>query len=143
MPVVNRSALVGYSSEFMFDLVNDVQSYPEFLPWCKRSWVLESTESQLVAKVEVSKGAISHSFTTRNTNVRPQEIRLALVEGPFKYLEGVWRFLSLDDAASKVSLELNFEFSQKMAALAMGPVFSQAASTLVEAFCKRAKVIYG
>jgi ribosome-associated toxin RatA of RatAB toxin-antitoxin module len=142
LPEIFRSALVGYSAEQMFDLVSDVLSYPEFLPWCSRTWVLETKGKNVVARIEVSKGAVTQSFTTRNHNIRPEEIHLFLVEGPFSELCGVWRFKSLDESACKVSLELKFEMSQFLTAVSLAPLFSQAASTMVDAFCQRAKNIF-
>ncbi|OZG71684.1 ubiquinone-binding protein [Hahella sp. CCB-MM4] len=143
MPQISRSALVAYSAERMYDLVNDVQAYPEFLPWCGRTWVLESHGSEMVARIEVRKGGVVQAFTTRNSLVRPEKIHLSLVEGPFKSLEGIWRFAELDDNACKVILELNFELSKAIAGIALGPIFSQATGTMVDAFCRRAKDIYG
>ncbi len=143
MPQISRSALVAYSAERMYDLVNDVQAYPEFLPWCGRTWVLESHGSEMVARIEVRKGGVVHAFTTRNSLHRPEKIHLSLVEGPFKNLEGVWHFAALDESACKVILELNFELSKAIAGIALGPIFSQATGTMVDAFCRRAKDIYG
>ena len=143
MPQINRSALVAYSAERMYDLVNDIQAYPEFLPWCGRTWVLESHGSEMVARIEVRKGGVSHAFTTRNSLSRPNRIHLTLVEGPFKQLDGIWHFSELDTDACKVNLELNFELSKALAGVALGPIFSQAAGTMVDAFCRRAKDIYG
>ncbi|WP_020405530.1 type II toxin-antitoxin system RatA family toxin [Hahella ganghwensis] len=143
MPQISRSALVAYSAERMYDLVNDVPAYPEFLPWCGRTWVLESHGSEMVARIEVRKGGVVHTFTTRNSLVRPDRIHLSLVEGPFKSLDGIWHFSPLDDHACKVMLELNFELSKAIAGIALGPIFSQATGTMVDAFCRRAKDIYG
>ncbi len=141
MPQIKRSALVNFSAEYMFDLVNDVLAYPEFLPWCSRAWILESQSWEMVARIEVTKGALVQSFTTRNHLKRPHEIHLSLVEGPFKSLAGSWLFSALDESACKVEFALQFDLSKAIAGLALGPVFSQATGTMVDAFCMRAKAL--
>jgi len=139
---IDRSALVMHSAQRMFDLVNDVRAYPQFLPWCSSSNVLAHNEQQMVATLEIAKGGVRQQFTTRNL-FGPNEIQLQLVEGPFSQLQGVWRFLPLDVNACKVVLSLNFEFSGMLAKMAVGAVFSQAANSMVDAFCKRANEVYG
>jgi len=142
MSQVDRSALVLHTAEQMFDLVNDVERYPQFLPWCSGVDLISRDESELVATLHVSKGGLKYSFTTRNRLTRPQEMTMELVDGPFSSLSGVWTFKALSDEASKVELSLGFEFSGKLSSLAMGKVFNQVASTMVEAFVSRADDIY-
>lgn len=142
MAQVDRSALVLHTAEQMFDLINDVERYPEFLPWCSRTEVVSRSESELVATLYLSKAGLKYSFTTRNQLTRPTQMTLELEEGPFSTLTGVWDFKVLSDEACKVSLNLHFEFSGKIASLAMSKVFNQVATTLVDAFVTRADEIY-
>jgi len=144
MPLISRQALVLYSPAEMFDLVNDVAAYPDFLPWCKSAQILSSTDDVIEASVEISKGALNKSFATRNLLQKNKMIEMKLLEGPFKHLEGFWRFNPLKDpSACKVTLDLEFEFESKLVGLAVGPVFSKIANTLVDSFSKRAVDVYG
>ena len=143
MPVISKSALVPYSAAEMFALVNDIPAYPDFLPWCGDSEVLTSNEDEIRAKVQLSRSGIKKSFTTLNRLQKDKMIEMRLVEGPFQHLEGFWRFEPLNDTACKVMFDIEFEFSSKILALTVGPVFSQITSTLVDAFTKRAVEIYG
>jgi len=140
---ISRSALVPYAAEAMFDLVDDVPAYPEFLPWCKGAYVLSDDGDEVTARLEIAKGAFQQSFTTVNRRLRPKMLEMRLVEGPFRHLEGFWRFEPLDEGACRVSLDIDFEFSSKVLGLTLGPVFKQIANTLVDAFVQRARVVYG
>jgi len=140
---VNRSALVEYSAEQMFTLVNDVAAYPQFLPWCKNATVLEESETELKGKIDLSKAGVKQSFTTLNTLDRPNSISMQLVEGPFSKLTGGWEFKALAENACKVSLQLEYDFSSAVLRAVVGPVFNQIANTMLEAFVKRASEIYG
>ena len=142
MAEVDRSALVEYSAEQMFDLVNDVEAYPQFLPWCNNAEVLEKSDEQLKGKVYLSKAGVKQSFTTLNTLDRPQSISMQLVDGPFSKLSGGWTFQALSDNACKVSLKLEYDFSSAMLKAVVGPVFNHVANTMLEAFVKRAADIY-
>ncbi|KXJ57808.1 type II toxin-antitoxin system RatA family toxin [Neptuniibacter pectenicola] len=142
MAQVDRSALVLHTAEQMFDLINDVERYPEFLPWCAKTEVVSRSDDAVVATLYLAKAGLKYSFTTRNQLKRPVQMTLELVEGPFSSLVGVWDFKVLSDEACKVSLNLQFEFSGKIAAMAMGKVFNQVATTLVDAFVSRADEIY-
>ena len=142
MTQVERSALVLHTAEEMFDLINDVERYPEFLPWCAKTEIVSRTDEELVATLFLSKGGLNYSFTTRNQLNRPSRMTLELVEGPFSSLAGVWDFKVLSDEASKVSLNLQFDFSGKIASFAMSKVFNQVATTLVDAFVTRADQVY-
>ncbi|PIE20738.1 MAG: ubiquinone-binding protein [Neptuniibacter caesariensis] len=142
MTQVDRSALVLHTAEEMFDLINDVERYPEFLPWCSRTELISKTDDELVATLYLAKAGLKYSFTTRNQLSRPHTMTLELEEGPFSSLNGVWHFKVLSDEACKVSLNLQFEFSGKIASLAMSKVFNQVATTLVDAFVTRADQIY-
>ncbi|NAZ70917.1 SRPBCC family protein [Vibrio toranzoniae] len=142
MPKVTRSALVSFSADQMFSLVNDVARYPEFLPGCSGSRVIESSDSVMVASVDVSKAGISKTFTTSNRMANGAEILMELVDGPFKKLEGGWYFTPLDDQACKVELKLEFEFSSRIVEMAFGKVFNELTSNMVSAFTQRAKQVY-
>lgn len=142
MPQVNRSALVMFSAQQMYDLVNDVASYPQFLPGCVGARVVSHQDNVMVASVDVSKAGIKKTFTTRNTLLENQRVDMQLVDGPFKLLQGGWSFLALDDNACKVSLDLEFEFDNKLAELAFGKIFKELAGNMVTAFSERAKRVY-
>lgn len=143
MASVSRSALVPYSAEQMFELVTDVNSYRDFLPWCGDSRVLKQEGDVVEASILVSKAGIERAFTTRNRMQPGKMVEIRLVEGPFRHLDGYWRFYPLREDACKVTLDLDFEFSSKVITLAFGKVFTQIANTLVDAFVKRAKEVHG
>jgi ribosome-associated toxin RatA of RatAB toxin-antitoxin module len=127
----------------MYDLVNDIAAYPEFLPWCKSSSIIESDEGELRAVIELSRGNLHKSFTTHNRMQPGKLIEMRLIEGPFKQLEGFWRFDDLGNEGSRVALDLEFEFSNAILRMTIGPVFHQITSTLVDAFTQRARQVYG
>lgn len=143
LPVVKKSSLVPYRAGQMFELVNDVDSYSEFLPLCVGSGVLERKGDEIKASVEFAKGGVRKAFTTLNRVQPGKMIEIRLVEGPFRLLEGFWRFDPIGEERSRVSLDLEFEFSSRLIQLAFGPVFHQIANSLVEAFCQRARQVYG
>ncbi|EXJ16111.1 Putative oligoketide cyclase/dehydratase or lipid transport protein YfjG [Imhoffiella purpurea] len=126
----------------MFDLVYDVGSYPKFLPWCHSTRVLSETEEKICGQIEVARMGIRQTFSTCNRFERDTWMTLELLDGPFRKLNGCWRFTALREDASKVELELEFEFSGKLIDKAFGSVFNQIANTLVDAFCKRADEVY-
>lgn len=127
----------------MFDVVNDVAMYQDYLPSCSRSEVLESAPGMMVARLTLSKAGVSQQFTTRNKLVRPERIDLQLVEGPFTSLTGYWLFSQLGSDGCKTEMNLTFDFNSRMLNATFGKVFEQVADSLVEAFCDRAKVLYG
>jgi ribosome-associated toxin RatA of RatAB toxin-antitoxin module len=127
----------------MFALVNDIEAYPQFLPWCRSARVHSRDEDEVRATLELARGAIQKSFTTCNRLQKDKMIEVRLVEGPFQRLEGFWRFDALREDASKVSLDLEFEFSSRLVGFALGPVFNQIANTLVDSFKVRAVQVYG
>jgi ribosome-associated toxin RatA of RatAB toxin-antitoxin module len=143
MSVVERSALVNYSAQEMYDLVNDVNQYVDFLPGCVASEVLEETSDSMLAVMEMRKGPIHQTFTTRNSLIKGESIVIELKNGPFKFLNGQWKFRDLKAGACKVELELKFEFSNQVVALAFGRIFNELTSRLVDSFVARAKVVYG
>jgi len=146
MKTVHKSVLLWYSPAQMYALVTDVARYPEFLPWCDRAKVLAQDETGMTAEVGIAFGGIHQSFTTRNTHTEPNQVDMQLLKGPFSNLDGQWLFLPLGDdsqQASKVELTLNYGFSSATLGALVGPVFDKIASTLVEAFVKRAEQVYG
>ncbi len=143
MRSVKRSALVPYKAQQMFGLVDDVAAYPEFLPWCHSAEVHSRSDEVVEATLELQKGAISKKFTTRNSRCEFEAIDLALVGGPFKHLRGGWRFTDLGDAGSKVSLDLEFEFESRLTDLMFGTFFEEICNSLVDAFSRRAAVVFG
>jgi len=140
---INRSALVMHSSERMHALINDISAYPQFLPWCSGAQVLENGDGFMLASLEVSKGRVKQSFTTRNDLTEDGRILMSLVDGPFSHLKGIWDFTILQDNACKVALNLEFEMKRNITKMAFGAVFNQAANTMVDAFCSRADQVYG
>ena len=142
MTKIRRSAIIRFPAPLMFDLVNDIESYPEFLPWCEPSKVLTRSEGLIEAQLNIARSGIRKSFTTRNTYRDKDSMRMSLIKGPFKRLEGVWTFESLREDASKVTLNLEFEIAGRLADIAFGPIFSQICNTLVAAFSQRAKDLY-
>ena len=143
MPSVSRNALVPYSAANMFVLVNDIQSYPQFLPWCRSVNIISQSDDEIRATLEMAKGAFSKSFSTCNRLQPNKMVEIRLLDGPFRHLEGFWRFQPLDENACKVSLDLEFEFSSRLLQASVGPLFSQITDTMVDAFCKRARQVYG
>jgi len=143
MATVQKSALIKYSAQQMFDLVDNIDDYPEFLPWCTGSEVMLREANVVEAKLQIAKGGFKNSFATRNINNAGQSIGMSLLEGPFSSLEGVWSFLPLREDASKISLDLEFEMNGMIANLAFGTVFNQICNTMVKSFTERAKQVYG
>ncbi len=143
MAEVSRSALLMYSADEMYRLVNDVSAYSEFLPGCVGSKVLIDESELMRASVKVSKAGISQTFVTENSLVKGRSITMGLVDGPFKHLSGGWTFTPLDEQACKVNLDLQFEFSSKLVELAFGRIFHELVGSMVKSFSARAKVVYG
>lgn len=143
MTTIHREALVPYSPAQMFRLVDDIPEYSRFLPWCASSKELMRDADQVEASIEIAKGAIRKTFTTRNRLQKNKMIEMRLLEGPFRHLEGFWQFDSLQDGkACKISLDMDFEFSNRLVSLALGPVFNSITNSLVDAFVDRAKTVY-
>jgi ribosome-associated toxin RatA of RatAB toxin-antitoxin module len=140
---IHKSALVTYDAARMFALVDDIDTYQSFLPWCRSSAVLTRQAELVEARIEIAYGTFNKSFTTRNRHVVDHSIEMQLVEGPFRHLRGFWSFIPLGEDGSKVSLDLEFEFSSTLMGLTAGPVFSHIANSMVDAFTQRAKQVYG
>ena len=143
MAAVQKSVLVGYSAEQMFALVERVEDYPRFLPWCGEVQAERPDAESLVATLSIHFHGVNQKFTTRNKNVHPVSMQMTLVDGPFKLLEGSWIFRSLRADACKIEFELQYEFSSKLLEQIIGPVFGMIANSFVDSFCKRAEAVYG
>lgn len=143
MATIERSALVPFPAERMFALVNDVRRYPEFVPWCAGAEVLAETDALIEASLRLKRGGVEHRFTTRNTLTPFTAMRLELVDGPFTTFTGDWTFKALGEDACKIGLTLTFQYRGRLATAALGALLSSSADTLVEAFCQRAKALYG
>jgi ribosome-associated toxin RatA of RatAB toxin-antitoxin module len=143
MAHVERSVYVHYSAEQMFDLVADVESYPQFLPWCGGSRVVADREGGVDASIDIAYGGLRTRFMTRNDHRYPEQIRISLVDGPFSALSGAWHFRPLRAGACKVHLALTYEFAGGLLAKAIEPVFNGIANSLVDSFAQRAEELYG
>lgn len=127
----------------MFDLVNDVANYPQFMDGCQSAEVLEESDKLMVARLDLKKAGVKTSFMTRNSLSAPDTIEMSLEDGPFKTLRGVWRFKALTPEACKVSLDLEFEFNSMAMGMAASKLFSSMANDLVDSLCRRADQVYG
>lgn len=143
MRTVNRSAIVPYSAEAMFALVNDVQGYPDFLPWCTAAAVRSSTADEMVASLHVGYAAFNSEFSTCNRFEAPHWMTMELVDGPFRSLQGRWRFEALGDAGCEITLQINFDFSSAVKDMLLGAAFEKICNDLIDAFIGRAHALYG
>jgi len=146
MKTVNKSVLIWYSPEEMFDLVTGVTQYPQFLPWCDRAHVLEQDNEGMLAEIGISLSGIRQTFVTRNLHEPGRRVQMQLVKGPFSRLDGDWHFHPVGDGsqrASRVELQLNYGFDSVPLARLVGPVFDRIAASMVDAFVKRAEKVYG
>jgi len=142
MPAIKTTEFVPFSARQMFDLVNDIESYPEFLPWCSDARLERHIEHGLIATLTLSKGPLRYSFTTENTTRDFDRIEMRLIEGPFKLFNGIWRFVDAPDGC-RVSLDLEFEFSNRLLAAALSTVFTRVAGSMVNSFRQQAARLYG
>ncbi len=141
MTVVKKTRKVPFSCKQMYDLVNDVDKYHEFVPYFTSSEVHHRDENEVQATLNISAGGISKSFTTKNRLQPNKMIEMRLVEGPFSHLEGFWRFDPTDDGCA-IIFDLEFEFAGRMLSMLFGPVFEQIAEKMVDSFCERASSLY-
>ena len=143
MKTIEKSVLIWFSAREMFDLIVDVPSYPQFLPWCDKAEILTQTDSGMTARIGMAFGGLHKSFTTSNTHIEGRQVKLDLIDGPFKHLDGVWLFEPMgQERACRVDLKLNYSFDSMFGVL-IGPLFDRIAATLVDAFVKRAEQVYG
>ena len=143
MAIVEKSLLIERSAQQMFDLVDNVEDYPRFLPWCSQTRVEFRDDKKTVATLYIQYLTVKSHFTTQNDKEIPIRMGLRLVDGPFRRLEGLWCFKPLAENACKIDFRLSYEFSSKLFEKIIGPVFSQIANTFVDAFVKRADEVYG
>lgn len=143
MAMVEKSVLIEHSAQQMFDLVDEVEDYPGFLPWCSQTRVEFRDASRTVATLHINYRSVKSHFTTENEKEIPLRMRIKLVDGPFRRLEGLWHFRPLAENACKIEFRLSYDFSSKMFEKVIGPVFSQIANTFVDAFVRRADEVYG
>ncbi len=142
MALVEKSVLIERTPTQMFELVDRVEDYPQFLPWCGGTEVTERTAMRTQATVHINYHGIKSHFSTDNTKDAPHLMQLTLTDGPLKHLDGQWRFLPLGDSACKIEFKLHYEFSNRLLEKVLGPVFSHITETFVESFVKRAQKIY-
>ncbi|GAB1389588.1 MAG: hypothetical protein AMXMBFR78_13100 [Rubrivivax sp.] len=148
MKHVRKSVLLWYSPREMFDLVDGVQDYPRFLPWCEKAELLAQHEDGVTARLSLAYMGVRHAFTTRNQHVVGERLQMALVDGPFSLLDGIWLFKPLgrpgsDKPACKIEFDLRYAFSSKPLETVVSPVFDRIANTFVDSFVRRAEQVYG
>ena len=143
MTTINRSALLPYEAGRLFELVNDIESYPLYMDGCVGAEVLLRDERVMEARLDLAKGGIAQSFSTRNQWVGTEAITLELLEGPFEFFEGRWGFQALGDAACKISLELEFTINSKLLGVAAAKLLEMVTNNLVDSLGRRAQEIYG
>jgi ribosome-associated toxin RatA of RatAB toxin-antitoxin module len=143
MKRIARSSIVEHGVAEMYALVENVEAYPEFLPWCRRARVLGRSAGRTVATLAVGLRGLSYEFTTENANRPPDAIDLALVEGPFRSFAAHWRLIALGAAASRIEFSMEYEFSGALVSRALGPLFEGIANTMVDAFARRADALHG
>lgn len=143
MTEISKTTIVPYTPSEMYILVNDIESYPVFLPWCTAAKILHQQEESLTATLSLALGKIKQSFTTENTMQDGTRIEMQLIDGPFKHLSGYWKFNSEDEQSCYIQLHMNFEFRNKIVKHTLGKAFYKVIDTLVESFVLRAQQIYG
>jgi ribosome-associated toxin RatA of RatAB toxin-antitoxin module len=140
---ISKSAIVPYTPQQMFELVNNIDDYSQFLNWCDSSSILNQSDNQITASVQINQGSLKQSFSTLNTLTPYKTIEMQLLDGPFDELSGEWRFETLGENASKVHLTLQFKFKSMLIDMALSPIFKSIANSQLDAFVARAKYIYG
>ena len=143
MTHIQQSALLPYSAQAMFDLVNDIVSYPEFMEGCLGAEVLSQSDVEVLARLDLGKAGFKYSFSTKNILNSPKAIKMVLVDGPFKHFDAFWSFDALTEEACKASLDMTFEFKSGLLDLALKNLFNSSCKNLVNAVCKRAEKLYG
>jgi ribosome-associated toxin RatA of RatAB toxin-antitoxin module len=152
MKHVKKSVLLWYAPHEIYQLVIDVEAYPQFLPWCERVEVLSRDEEGLTARLHLAYSGIRHAFTTRNVQVPDRSVHIGLVDGPFSLLDGLWQFVPLplpgsqdssQSQACKIEFEMRYAFSNVILEAAISPVFDRIADTFVDSFVRRAEQIHG
>jgi len=139
---LNKSLLMPYSSAKIYAVVEDIQSYPQFLPWCGGTRILAQEAHRVDAEITIVKGPVRVAFATENQLHPDTRIDMRLKKGPFKQLSGYWAFEAIGEDACRVTLKLDFEFNNALLAMTVGAVFEQVIGSLIDAFLARAKVLY-
>ncbi len=137
-----KSVLVPYSDRQMYELVDGIAAYPQFLPWCSGSEVLETRDDGKTARLDINYHGVRAHFTTDNVNVPPESIVVTLRDGPFRHLHGEWKFRALADDACKIEFAIAYEFKTHVLETLVGPVFNHIANTFIDAFVRRAEAVY-
>lgn len=140
---LHKSLVMPYSTEKIYTIVADVPAYPQFLPWCGGSRVIQTTESGVEAEIVIAKGPVRVAFSTLNQQIPFERINMRLTNGPFKQLSGHWSFDSLSEDSCQVTLALDFEFNNRLLAMTVGAVFEQVIGSLINGFLARAQQLYG
>jgi ribosome-associated toxin RatA of RatAB toxin-antitoxin module len=143
MALVEKTVLIEQSAARMFELVDRCEDYPAFLPWCSQTEVKFRDAEKTVGTLHINYHSVKSSFTTENEKLYPTSMKIRLIDGPFRHLEGSWVFKPLAENACKIEFQLHYEFSSKLFEKVIGPVFSHIANTFVDAFVKRAAQVYG
>ena len=148
MKHVRKSVLLWYSPRERYELVTDIDRYPQFLPWCEHAAVLDAHQDGVTARLGLAYMGVRHTFTTRNVHVASESVTVSLVDGPFSLLDGTWLFKALgrpgsEEAACKIELDLRYGFASPALEAVLSPVFGRVANTLVESFVRRAEDVYG
>lgn len=143
MALVEKTVLIEHSAAQMYALVDDVESYTQFLPWCARTELKFRDEARTVATLYIDFLSVKSHFTTENDKTFPTDMVIRLIDGPFRRFDGSWKFKPLGEGACKIEFKLSYEFSSKLFEKIIGPVFSRIANTFIEAFVQRAAQVYG
>jgi ribosome-associated toxin RatA of RatAB toxin-antitoxin module len=143
MSVVNKSLVVPYTAAQMYDLINAIELYPEFLPWCKGTELHSKTDIELKATIHLAKGPLTYSITTVNTMVPNESISMVYIAGPFRNCTGAWKFIPTQVQQSQVNFNMEYQFVNRLTAIAIEPIFYPITNTLIDAFYKRAEQVYG
>jgi ribosome-associated toxin RatA of RatAB toxin-antitoxin module len=143
MTLIDRSALLPYRAQQIFELVSDIEAYPQYMDGCVGAEILRREEGVLEARLDLARGGLRHSFSTRNRSLESRAIKLELIDGPFDHFEGQWGFMALGDDACKVSLQIEFGVSGAVRGMAAAKLFNRVTNNLIDALGKRAKQVYG
>jgi ribosome-associated toxin RatA of RatAB toxin-antitoxin module len=153
MKHVKKSVLLWYSPHEIYELVVDVEAYPQFLPWCERAEVISRDEQGPTARLHLAYAGLRHAFTTKNVQIPDHSVHIGLVDGPFSLLDGLWRFVPLGIAgeaaaaptpsACRIEFEMRYAFANSILEAAISPVFDRIANTFVDSFVRRAEQVYG
>lgn len=142
MPIA-KTALVAYTQKQMFDLINDIDNYPKYLPWCSKTTIISCNQEQTTATLYIEYFKFKTHFSTKNINTPQNKIEIQLKDGPFKSLDGLWEFIALGDDGCKINFYLNYEFSNRILEKILNPVFGYLMGTIVNSFVKQAHTLYG